>query len=257
MAELPDLEVYAQILSRRFKGKILKELEIKVSKKLNVSPAELTGAIVGKKLSSVSRYGKTLHFHFGEQVLQVHLMLRGELVSVGKDTELPKYVIIAFGFSAGEGFAVRDMLRAATLTLNPAPSRAPDALDMELEHFAKVLSKSKKTVKEVMMDQTRMRGIGNSYADEILWEAGISPFSVASAIPLQKVEKLFESISAVLEQAIGFIAGENGDQLKGELRDAMKVHGAGIEKSPSGAEVRSEKIRGRTAYYTDEQQLYK
>ena len=256
MAELPDLEVFAQILSRRFKGKTLKELEIKVAKKLNVTSAELGKALEGKKLAAVSRYGKTLQFHFGEEVLQVHLMLRGELVAIEKGAELPKYVILAFHFSGDEGFAVVDMLRAATPTLNPAPAKAPDALEMELDYFAGVLSKSKKMVKEVLMDQKKMLGIGNSYADEILWDAKISPFSIASSIPKPKVKKLYESLGSLLKDAIKFISRENGDKLRGELRDAMKVHGAKIEKSPTGAEVKSEKIGGRTSYYTDEQILY-
>jgi formamidopyrimidine-DNA glycosylase len=67
---------------------------------------------------------------------------------------------------------------------------------------------------------------------------------------------LFISLGTVLKEAIGTIAKENGDELRGELRDFMKVHGAKIEKSPSGAALKSEKIGGRTSYYTDEQKLY-
>jgi len=256
MAELPDLEVFAQIISRRFKGKTLRELEVKVAKKLNVTASQLRAKVEGKKLSAVSRYGKTLRFHFDEEVLQVHLMLRGELQALEKDLELPKYTILAFHFSGGEGFVVVDMLRAATPTLNPAPATAPDALEMEWNYFERVLSKSKKMVKEVLMDQKKMRGIGNSYADEILWDAKVSPFSVASEIPKPQMKKLYASLGSVLRDAIDFIANENKEQLKGELRDAMKVHGARIEKSPTGALVKVEKIGGRSAYYTDEQVIY-
>ena len=256
MAELPDLEVFSQILSRRFKNKTLKTIEVKVAKKLNVATDELVKSLTGKKLTAVTRYGKTLHFHFDEDVLQIHLMLRGELKALEKGTEVPNHTILAFWFSGGEGFAVVDVLKAATTTLNPPPAKAPDALEMELEHFSAVLSKSKKMVKEVMMDQQKMRGIGNSYADEILWDAKISPFSIASTIPEKSVKKLFSSLGDVLKGAIKAIGKENGDELRGELRDFMKIHGSGIEKSPTGTKVKSEKIAGRTAYYTDEQQLY-
>lgn len=256
MAELPDLEVFAQIISRRFRGKTLEELEVKVAKKLNVTATQLKAKLEGKKLSKVLRYGKTLHFHFNKEVLQVHLMLRGKLEALKKDSELPKYTILAFHFSGGEGVVVVDMLRAATPTLNPDAAKAPDALEMEEDYFAGVLSKSKKMVKEVLMDQKKMRGIGNSYADEILWDAGVSPFSVSSAIPEKIVKKLFISLGTVLKEAIATIAKENGDELRGELRDFMKVHSAKIEKSPSGAALKSEKIGGRTSYYTDEQKLY-
>lgn len=256
MAELPDLEVFAQILSRRFKGKTLKELEVKVIKKLNVTAAHLKAKLEGKKLSNVLRYGKTLHFHFGKEILQVHLMLRGELEAMHSDSELPKYTILAFHFSGGEGFALVDSLRAATPTLNPDAAKAPDALEMDKDYFTGVLFKSKKMVKEVLMDQKKIRGIGNSYADEILWDARVSPFSISSTIPEKIVNKLLHSLKSVLKEAITAIAKENGDELRGELRDLMKVHGAKLKKSPSGAVVKSEKIGGRTSYYTDEQQLY-
>ncbi|SFA54162.1 formamidopyrimidine-DNA glycosylase [Pedobacter suwonensis] len=256
MAELPDLEVFAQILSRRFKGKTLKELEVKVTKKLNVTAAQLKARLEGKKLSNVLRYGKTLHFHFGKEILQVHLMLRGELEAIHSGSELPKYAILAFHFSGGEGFALVDSLRAATPTLNPDVAKAPDALEMDEDYFTRVLFKSKKMVKEVLMDQKKIRGIGNSYADEILWDARVSPFSISSAIPEKILNKLFDSLKSVLKEAITAIAKENGDELRGELRDLMKIHGAKLKKSPSGAIVKSEKIGGRTSYYTDEQQLY-
>ncbi len=77
MAELPDLTVFAQILSRRFNGKVLDSLEITVGKKLNVSAAELKAALEGRELTGVNRVGKTLQFQFsGRQVLGLHLMLR-------------------------------------------------------------------------------------------------------------------------------------------------------------------------------------
>ena len=256
MAELPDLTVFAQILTRRFKGKTLKEIDVKVANKLKISVAELKKALEGKKLTKVSREGKTLQFHFGERVLGLHLMLRGELELLEKDASLPKFTVFAFHFSGGEGFAVRDILKQATPTLDPKKEKTPDALDITEADFTALLSGRKKMIKEVLMDQKALRGIGNSYADELLWDARISPFSVASAIPKSNVKKLYGSLRSVLKEAIDFIAKENGNELKGELRDAMKIHGASIVKSPSGAEVLSEKIGGRTAYYTREQKLF-
>jgi formamidopyrimidine-DNA glycosylase len=257
MAELPDLSVFAGILTRRFAGKTLKSVDVKVAKKLKVTIDELKDAIEGKNLISVSRAGKTLQLHFAnETVLGIHLMLRGELVLIDKENDDPKFEIIGFHFAGGAGFAVVDQLKQATPTLNPELPKSPDALDLELDYFVALLAKKKTLVKEVMMDQKLMRGIGNSYADEILWHAKISPFSVSNAIPLKEVKQLFKSIKIVLEKAIEEITKENGDELRGELRDFMKIHGAKIEKSPTGAKVKSEKIGGRSSYYTEEQELY-
>ncbi|MDQ7949389.1 MAG: DNA-formamidopyrimidine glycosylase family protein [Pedobacter sp.] len=257
MAELPDLTVFAQILSRRFTGKTLKEVEVKITKKLNVSVSELQRALTDKKLEEVRRYGKTLQFQFsGGHVLGLHLMLRGALELLEEHATLPKHTVMAFHFTGGDGFAVVDILKQATPTLDPVPVKAPDALEISAHDFAQLLAKRKKLVKEVLMDQKVIRGIGNSYADEILWDARISPMSVVAALPEKIVSKLYKSMLSVLKEAISAIAKENGDELRGELRDFMKVHGAKIDQSPTGAKVRSKKIGGRSAYYTDEQKLY-
>ncbi|TKC10518.1 formamidopyrimidine-DNA glycosylase [Pedobacter polaris] len=257
MAELPDLTVFAQILSRKFAGKTLKEIDVKVAKKLKGTVAELKEALEGKKLIEVLREGKTLQFKFSSNhVLGMHLMLRGELELLDQSNPEPKFLVFGFHFAGGGGFAVTDRLKQATPTLDPVKAKSPDALEISEADFITLLAKKKGMVKEVLMDQKVIRGIGNSYADEILWDARISPFSLSNAIPEKVAKKLYASMVSVLREAIDFIAKENGDELRGELRDAMKVHGAKIEKSPTGKEIKSEKIGGRTAYYTDEQKMY-
>lgn len=256
MAELPDLTVFAQILNRKFKGKVVTAIDITVAKKLNVPAAELTETLVGKTLRDVKRAGKTLQFHFSEDVvLGLHLMLRGELAEL-VDEEAPRFQIAAFRFKAGKGFAVIDLQKQATLTLQPKQVAAPDALEMEEAYFTALLAKKRTVIKTLLMDQKLMRGIGNSYADEILYEAGISPFSEAHALPLQHVKKLYQKIGSVLKRAIKEIGEANGDELKGELKDFMRVHSPQLNKTDKGEEIRSEKIGGRTAYYTDGQELF-
>ena len=105
------------------------------------------------------------------------------------------------------------------------------------------------------MDQHIVRGIGNSYSDEILYYAGISPFSVAKAIPGKVAKRLYKNIKSVLSEAISKIAEANGNELKGELRNFMSVHGAELKKTAKGEEILSEKIGGRKAYYTKSQEL--
>ena len=92
MAELPDLTVFANILTRKFRNKMLNRIDVTVAKKINVSPAELKSALEGHQLLAVKRAGKTLQFHFsGSQVPGLHLMLRDELVAI-QDEETPRTV---------------------------------------------------------------------------------------------------------------------------------------------------------------------
>lgn len=256
MAELPDLTVFAQILTRKFKGKVLEKIDVTVAKKLNVSGAELKKTLEHKTLVSVKREGKTLQLHFsGEQVLRLHLMLRGELVELEVDG-VPRFQIVAFHFEDGSGFAVIDMQKQATPTLNPEPVSVRDALEMEEKYFVELLARKKTLIKVVLMDQKVIRGIGNSYADEILYDAGVSPFSNSNAIPEKSARHLFKSLQKVLKKAIEDIAEANGDTLSGELKDFMAIHKPRLEKTSRGEMIKTEKIGGRTTYYTDKQELF-
>lgn len=253
MAELPDLTVFARILSRKFTGQKLDKIDITEERKLNVSAAELKVALEGHELTAVSREGKTLQFHFsGGRVLGLHLMLRGELVALD-GAEAPRFQIMAFHFKNGEGFAVIDLQKAATPTLQPKHADAPDALNVHLDYFKKLLAKKRTVIKTLLMDQKALRGIGNSYADEILYHAGISPFSTANALPEKMVTKLFQSIGTVLEQAIKDIEEANDDELTGELRDFLKIHNPALKVTAKGETIKTDKIGGRTTYYTDGQ----
>ena len=256
MAELPDLTVFSRILNRRFKGKILSKLDITVAKKLNVTIGELQSALEGKELTEVRREGKTLQFHFsGKQVLGLHLMLRGELVSL-EDKVTPRFQILAFHFMDGKGFAVIDMQKQATPTLQPIVTNVPDALAMDKAYFTALLAKRRTVIKTLLMDQKALRGIGNSYADEILYHAAISPFSIANAIPAVAVTRLFKSIGTVLTKAIKEIEGANNDELKGELKDFMKIHNPRLETTAKNEIIKKDKMGGRTTYYTSNQQLF-
>lgn len=255
MAELPDLEVFSHILTRKFGGKVLEKIDVEVTKKLNVSAVELKKQLEGHKLGTVRRSGKTLQLHFGDgRILGLHLMLRGELVELGN--ERPRFPVLIFHFRGGDGFAVTDMQKPATPTLNPIQNEVPDALAIDYASFQKVLDGKRTLIKTLLMDQKKIRGIGNSYGDEILYHAGISPFSVAGKIPDADAKRLYKSLRWVLESAIKKIGNENGDELRGELRDFMEIHGAGIKKTKKGEEVLSEKIGGRTSYYTKAQELF-
>lgn len=255
MPELPDLEVFAANLQQRFKNKVLETVDVRVAKKLNVTQKEFKEALEGKQLKKVSRDGKTLQLHFeADTVVGLHLMLHGEIRPL--DEQEVKFQIVAFHFKDGDGFALTDFQKAATPTLNPAPAEVPDALGLSHAYFSSLLAKKKVQIKVLLMDQHQIRGIGNTYADEILWEAKISPFSISRAIPAAAVKTLLKTINQVLTQEVLDIATKLPRELHGEVKEFLRVHRADIEKSPTGAEILIEKKGARKTYYTDEQVLY-
>lgn len=259
MPELPDLQVFSRNLTKAFVGKTLKLISVRNAKKLNVAVAKLKSGLENQKLTAINRLGKELYFEFNNgNILSLHLMLRGKLYKF-EETNAVKYTIIELLFTDNSGLAMADFQGQATPTFNPEPREAPDALSKEVDlSFLKAqLGKSKAVVKNLLLDQHIIRGIGNAYADEILWDAGISPFSISNKIPGEKIKVLLKSIKNVLQKAEKSILKTHPDIISGEIRDFMLIHNAKKEKSPTGAAIQIENASSRKTYYTKEQTLYK
>jgi formamidopyrimidine-DNA glycosylase len=258
MPELPDLQVFSRNLTKMLKGKTVNAVTVPNSKKLNVPVKSLQKSIEGQELKKIERVGKELHLTFGNgEVLGLHLMLRGQLHTFEKKNP-HKHTIIALLFDDDTGLAMTDGFGQATPTLNPEENEAIDALSEEMNatFLKEQLSGTKAAVKNLLLDQHIIRGIGNAYADEILWEAGISPFSASNKIPATKVKVLAKAIKDVLHKAEKQILKSHPDIISGEVRDFMAIHNPKKTHSPGGGTIRHKAVGGRKTYYTDEQELF-
>jgi formamidopyrimidine-DNA glycosylase len=259
MPELPDLQVFSRNLNKRIAGKKIKKLSVPVTKKLKVSVNKLREALEGQVVKEVYREGKELHISFKNgNVLGLHLMLHGDLYFFEEKND-NKNTIIELFFDDGTGLALTDWQGVATPTLNPEQREAPDALSKEVttEFLRLQMQKTRTSVKNLLLDQHIIRGIGNAYADEILWDAGISPFSASNKIPGDKIKALAKSIKKVLNDAEKQILKANPDIIKGEVRDFLLIHHSKKTKSPTGAIIHNKVAGSRKTYYTDEQEVYK
>lgn len=256
MPELPDLEVFSHNLQKQLKGKTLKHITVH-TQKLNVSEKVLQETLHGQKLAAVYREGKELYFKWSNgDILALHLMLHGKLFYF-QDKNDQKFPIVELLFTDGSGLVLTDFQKAATPTLNPEPKTAPDALSDEAnaDYFKTKLAKKKTTIKTILLDQKIVRGIGNAYADEILWHARISPFSVANKIPEHKLKELVTATHKVLTEAQQQIIKHNPDIIAGEVRDFMLIHHPKKQSSPGGAPIQIDNGTRKT-YYTEEQELF-
>lgn len=254
---MPDLQVFSKNLNRYFKGKKLEAINVARPKSLRDKPAALKKALVGAKLTSVYRSGKELRFQFSNgTIMGLHLMLHGELKLFDKDDEL-RHAIITFHFKGAPGLAITDWQGKANVKLNPEDKEGVDALAPELNiTYLREIANSRSPIKTVMMDQDRIRGIGNAYADEILWKAGISPFSKANKIPPARLRKLLSAIKSVLRGAEKKIIKKEPDLISGEVRDFLVIHNAKAKQSPTGGEILTRTVGGRKTYFTKEQELF-
>ena len=255
MPELPDLAVMAKNLEKRLINHTIKGLTLHVDRKNNVPESEMQATLVGHKVKSIKRVGKELHLNIGDNVLGLHLMLHGELKLVDAGEEV-KFPILTLDFQ-NETLYLTDWQKSATPTLNPEPSTVTDALDVEAGWFESILAKKKTDIKSVLLDQKVIRGIGNTYADEILYEAGISPLSIANSIPAKEVKVLVKSIHSVLLDEIENISKEDPDRITGENKDFLKIHLPKTKETIKGEEIIVDKKGSRKTYYVASQTLYK
>ena len=258
MPELPDLQVFSYNLNKKLAGKTLKKVTIVNEKKLKSSASAFKKALEKHKLKKIERVGKELHFEFDNNaVLGLHLMLRGQLyLFEGKNDH--KYTIIELLFDDDTGLAMADFQGQATPTLNPEERDAPDALSEDVNYkFLKEHLQTKAAIKNVLLDQHVIRGIGNAYADEILWDAGISPFSISNKIPDNKIKALAKSIKSVLKNAEKQIRKSDPDIISGEVRGFLDIHNSKKKESPTGAAIKHATVGSRKTYYTEEQELFK
>jgi formamidopyrimidine-DNA glycosylase len=258
MPEIPDLQVFADTLNKKFSGKKLQKIKFFVSKKFNASEKQFNNAVSGHVLEKVYRDGKQLHFIFdNEQVIGLHLMLHGEL-HYESDKVNPKTHIMLWTFEGSESLLITDFHKQARPTLNPTATKIPDILDKKVnaKFLSELLKKGgNKKLKAYLTDQSVIRGMGNAYSDEIYYEAGISPFSRAGKVPADKIPVLLKAIKKVYKNAIKQIKKMDPDHLSGEIRSFLKVHLPRTEKTKKGEKILIEKGNGKT-YYVKGQKKY-
>lgn len=255
MPELPDLAVMAKHLSAKLINHTVEGLTLHVNRKANATEQELISALTHHKVKAIYREGKELRFEIGDNFLGLHLMLHGEIKLAAKGEEV-KFPVLQLDFPTYSLF-LTDWQKSATPTLNPELSDVPDALDFKPDWFRNILSKKKTDIKTILLDQKIIRGIGNTYADEILYHAGISPLSKAHAIPNQAVEKLIHSIHQVLTEEIQNISHKDPERITGENKEFLKIHLPKTKETVKGEEILIENKGSRKTYYTKRQILYK
>jgi formamidopyrimidine-DNA glycosylase len=256
MPELPDIEVFSRNLQDLFAGRKLKKIKVVNGKKLQDKPKELSKGLEGKTLRRIYRSGKEMRFEFEDgSLLGLHLMLTGDLF-VFEAKNGHNSTIVELHFDNGSGIALTDRMKNAHVKLNPVDKQGIDALALNFKYLKGAL-KIKTTIKNILLDQDVIRGIGNGYSDEILWEARISPFSVAQAIPDDKIKELVKVIPRVLKDATKKIFKKYPGRVNVEVKEFLKIHHKDRVNSPTGAPIKMEKKGMRKTFYTDEQVLYK
>jgi len=260
MPELPDLEVFKTNIFDRLTSKRLAGIEVFNPQKVRASNAAPPQAFIGRDLAHIGRFGKELVFDFGEgRTIAAHLMLNGEISIVPQEAAgAIRFKIFSLRFER-ETVVFSDMGGLCTIRYMPPPEKTPDVFGtaFTLEYFLRAArAKARANVKAFLIDQKVMKGIGNAYADEILWAARISPRSLVGSIPEDRLEALYHAIGTVLRDAIDSIRRIAPDIISGEERSFLKVHNWKLKATETGHPILVEYIASKKTYYTEEQITY-
>ena len=204
MPELPEVETVVRSILPLV-GKRIVSAEFRNLRVLRGGdPDAMAARLAGRKIASVKRYGKFIVASLGGGgYLMVHLGMTGKLLLGG---DAGKHTHAIFNFDRGV-LLYDDSRQFGCIELSeefpPRVARlGPEPLEVSFEDFAQALKKRKVRIKSLLLNQTFLRGIGNIYADEALFRAGIHPLAMSRRIRPDRARKLYDAIVKVLTEAI-------------------------------------------------------
>lgn len=217
MPELPDVENYNRYVKRHALRKTITGVQIGDRRVLaRTSPRGLHDRLVGSRFVGTRRHGKQLFVRSSKGGwLTLHFGMTGSPAAYKRDADAPRYVRAQFDFGNGEHLAFVDpRLFGKVGYVDDADSfiakqhLGPDALDPHLTfaRFKDALG-SGGGLKAALMDQSRLAGIGNIFADEILYQARLHPLAAIGTLKPQQLRRLYQAMRRVLKMAIARGAG--------------------------------------------------
>ncbi len=260
MPELPEVETIKRELEKAVLGKKITGLDVHNPKVIREPTVDkFKKGLVGAAIKQILRKAKVLILELSNgKSLVIHLKMTGQLVYPGDG----KKSRVSFHLSDGRMLDFNDQRLFAQLRLMTdwrdlkfIQGLGPEPFDISVEKFKEMLAAKKTKIKPLLMDQAFISGIGNLYAAEALFRAGIHPERPANSLSVKEQESLFKAIKLVLTQAIQH-KGSSVDQyvqLSGKPGDYVKFHKVyGREGLPCLAcktKIKRTSLGGRGTYF--------
>ena len=281
MPELPEVETVRRQLVDHVVGKTIKSIDV-YSEKQTGFDDNYEAKLIGKTIKSICRTGKLMVFSFvgdSDFHLLAHLKMTGQMlyessdqkISGGghtlsaADTELPgRHTRLQFNFEGGDTLYFNDMRKFGYMKITDKTGLkevlakfGPEPTDPKFncDNFYDILQRSKQPIKALLLDQSKVAGLGNIYVDEALFRAKILPSRPANQISKAESDSLCRASGNVMNESIA-VGGttfqhfaDTGGQ-HGNFKDKLQVFGQHGTPCPRcGSEIVKEKLRGRGTHY--------
>ena len=226
MPELPEVEIVKRSLIKMINGTKIIDIKVKNKNLRYKLPSKLKSQLVNEKIYNISRRSKYLIFHFKKKLLLVHLGMTGKLLLMNKKNKrifktsfyydlniLPKHNHVFFTFNNGYILIYNDIRRFGFIkfyknidvtNINYLNKLGIEPLSkfFNLNYFKKFTKNKKKNIKNILMDQTFVSGIGNIYANEALFMSRINPTRSSKGLKNKEIKKLISSLKIILKFSI-------------------------------------------------------
>ena len=268
MPELPEIETIKNVIEPQIKGLVIKKITVNRSEVIaQPKDDEFCKAVTGHEISDMTRRGKFLILHLkNESRIILHLRMTGCLLVTPSDYPMEKHTHIIFHLSGGKELRFSDTRRFGRFWLIQDGEEdtfsgigklglEPLSRECNAEYLKSKFGKRKKKIKECLLDQSVIAGIGNIYSDEILFLAKICPARSADSLTETEWERLAEMIPECLSYFIekNHIEQEDYLQTKGQdYRNTpfLQVYGHAGESCPNcGETLVRVVISGRSSVY--------
>ena len=254
MPELPEVETFKRYLDSTSLHQRITGVEVWDAYVLkHVSVRELERRMKGRRFENSHRHGKHLFVRAnGELWLRLHFGMTGSLQYLKRDEQPPKTARVLFHFTKNSQLAFDDQRKFGEIGLINNVDEflrkrgiGPDALDISFSQFESILRTHRGAVKAILLNQKLIAGIGNLYADEILFRAKMHPATETRQLSDHDLARLFRGTRSVLKKAIASRA--DADFIP---KSWLLTHRGKQGKCPGcGRKLKSATIGGRTSWF--------
>lgn len=260
MPELPEVETVARILSPLLKGHKILSLTSLRDKNIESPTSDFVSGLVGKTFEKVTSRGKFLIFEMQEGgYILSHLRMEGRYFYEEEGSRNRKHDILYYHLENGYRLAYCDTRKFGRIAYLPdevslqkaLEKLGPEPFSFSQADFFKALKETRKPIKEAIMDQRIIAGIGNIYADESLYQAKIHPLTKASSLSESECAALLKAIQDILKEAID-LGGSTiksyhpKEGVSGKMQNRLHAYGkAGADCPRCGCKLRRIALKGR------------
>ena len=266
MPEIAEVRTVKSVLKKNLVGRTINNIIYKYPGIIKSDKDEFKNILIGRTISDVDNFGKWIFIKLGEYTILSHLRMEGKYYIKDRNEEYEKHEHIIFELDNSKDLRYKDVRKFGVMMLVKTSDIyntdeinklgiEPDSKDLTSDYIYNKIHKSNKPIKELLLDQSIINGLGNIYVDEVLFASGIMPTRLGNKVTLKECEAIKNSCYDIITKA----TKEGGTTIRsytsslgveGNYQNYLKVHTKA--KQPClicGTIIEKTRVGGRGTYY--------